>query len=155
MKRVKGYTPIYNYVLLDTRVSASARLLLCILIMHCGLDDNCFPSQNTLATELGYSDRYVRILLNKLIAANLIEKTRNGYNKTNTYWISEKLLVERDRNSSSTPSGKVIPISMGNPIPTKSTHIKVKDKNSSEGIEILRKIMEEKGLLKTSLSRVD
>lgn len=155
MKIIKGYTPIQNSILLDIKISPQARLLLCILIMHCGLDGSCFPSQNTLGKELGYSDRYIRILLNRLINTQTIRRIRSGYNQTNTYWVPEKLLVERDRNSCSPPSGRAIPAHKGSPLPTKSTYLKVKDKSSSKGLEGLRKVMKEKGLIKTSLLKFD
>lgn len=146
MNIIKGYTPIQNRILLDTRISAAARILLCIIIMHCGPDNNCFPGQDTLAKESGYTDRHIRNLLGKLINIDLIFKNRYGHGQNNTYLVPKELLVKRDRNSSSGQLGNTVPLHKGNPFPTKSIHTKVKDKSGLEGIEILRKFMKEKGL---------
>ena len=155
MKIIKGYTPIQNRILLETEISPQARLLLCVLIMHCGLKDICNPSQIKLSKELGCCDRQVRKYLSELMETKLISKKRTGFNKPNTYKVPEEFLVKRDRNSGSGQLGSAIPHHKGNPFPTKSTYIKVKDKSNSEGLKSVRKILEERGLKKPSLLSID
>lgn len=64
-------------------LTEGARLLYAWLWWYCGRTDECWPSQEALATNLGIRPRELRNRLRELEAAGLIEQTRQGRGKTN------------------------------------------------------------------------
>ena len=60
----------------DSALSPWARLLFSRLQFYAGADGKAYPKQETLARELGVSDRQVRIVLSELRALNRIAWTR-------------------------------------------------------------------------------
>ena len=148
---MKDFTLIKNDIFQESQLSIPARYLLCVLTKYCGQKGYCFPSQSTLGKTLGCSDRHIRDLLNELGAAGLVYKTRRGYNRSNTYKVAKEFVVKNDRNAGSYQLGSMFPLHQGSPIPPKSTYLEIKDKSSSKGLERLRKVMEERGLRKSSL----
>lgn len=151
---MKGYTKIPNDILAESQLAIPARYLLCVLLRHCGKDDWCFPSQTTLAQELGYkSPRRIRSILGELIRASLVYKKRSGFNKPNTYHVAKSYTTERittsfpDGNCASHHLRSNIPLHGGNTIPPNSTYVKGKGKTNYIGFEKMKKALTEKGVL--------
>lgn len=153
MRIMRNYTIIPNEILGASQLSVQARYLLCVLLKYCGQDEWCFPSQETLAKEVGCSARYIRRLLEELLHAGVIVKTRRGFNRSNTYRVAKSFVV--DRNGSSCQLGSKFPLHQGNTVPTKSTYLKGKDKRSLKGLENLRKTLVRKGLTKSVYNRIE
>lgn len=151
---------IPNALLSESQLSVPARFLLCVLFKYSFQKDYCWPSQETLGKDLGYSARHIRNLLKELEKENLIDPKRLGWNRTNTYTLGKELQANRvpslnDGNGKSCQKqtsshlGTVIPIHQGNPLPTKNTYGSIKENNgSSKGLESLRQAMVERGLIK-------
>lgn len=138
---MNNYTKIPNEILTFSQLSISARYLYCVLLKYCGKDEYCFPSQKTLAKDLGLTDRQIRNLIKELAFTGIVFPTRRGWNRSNTYKISKLL-----RNGNSYMIGSQIPLNQGNKIPPKSTYIKGKGKRSYRGLEKLRDALIRKGI---------
>lgn len=68
------------------KLSAGAKLLWARLAQHEGKDGGCWPSQETLAEELGgTTDREIRKRLTELERVGLIEIEQRGLNRSNLY----------------------------------------------------------------------
>jgi hypothetical protein len=67
----------------NTEISIQARHLYTILQSYCWDKDYCFPSQNTLATDMGISDRRVRTLLKELEKNRCIRIHKTGCHSPN------------------------------------------------------------------------
>ena len=144
--KMKNYTIIPNEVLERSELSIIERYLFCVLLKFCGKDDFCFPSQQTLSQILGISDRHIRTLLARLEELGLIHKIHHGWNRSNTYFVSKSLSI--DRNCSSYPIRSMFPLQQGTALPTKNTYLKGKGKRSLKGLESTRDILIRKGLIK-------
>lgn len=143
---MKGYTIIPNQILGPCQLTIQARYLFCILLKHCGRDENCFPGQKLLAETLGVSPRQVRTYLSELIREGVISKRRKGWNRSNTYAVSKNLDIERKGISYHLRS--LLPLHQGSMVPPKSTYLKGKGKRSLRGLENYRRALAEKGLVK-------
>ncbi len=153
---MKHYTKIPNEILSVCRFSLSARLLYCILLKYCGQKDHCWPSQNTLAKEMGYkSPRRIRSVLGELERGDMVSKKRRGFNKTNNYYVTK--LFNSDGNSvscmvrkpTSSHLGKDIPSYKGIKHPPKITYLKEKDKTNLANFEKMRKVLIKKGIIRS------
>jgi hypothetical protein len=142
---MRNFTVIPNEILEESQLSVPARYLLCVLLKYCGQNDWCYPSQETLGKQLGYTARYIRDLLNELESNRLIVRKRLGFNKTNTYKATKSFLKTRNQNESHL--GSMIPLNEGIVVPPNSTYIKAKDKR---GMESMRDILVRKEILKPS-----
>lgn len=144
MKKRRNFTIIPNELLGESQLSIPAKYLQCVLTKYAGQDDYCFPSQETLANDLGVSTRYIRKLLNELIKNKLISKKRTGFNKSNTYTIVKDYV----RNSSSGHIGPAYPVDPGTNVPTKTTYRNNKrEKRSSKGFQKTKDLLIERGIL--------
>jgi len=146
---MKTYTKIPNEIFEKSQLSIQARYLYCVLLKYCGKDEWCYPSQLTLAKQIGCTDRTVREYLSELKNAGLVIIVRKGWNRSNSYQLSKNLVTERNSNSSHI--GSQIPLHTGNTTPTKSTYIKGKDKRSIKGREQLRQKIYDLRLKRNSL----
>lgn len=166
MKR-KNFTMIPNVLLSECQLSTPARLLLCVLFKYSFQKDYCWPSQETLGKDIGCTSRHIRNLLKELEEAELIDPKRLGFNRTNTYKLSKDLKTTRVSSSNeenaksrqrqtSSHLGTMIPLHQGNPLPTKNTYGSIRANNgSSKGMESLRQVMIEKGLVKDKPLRIE
>lgn len=90
---VNGYSPhkrflgavIPNWLLCRREVSQGAKLCFARLAQHAGKADRCFPKLETLAVELGVSDRSVKDYIAELCGHGLIVRQRMGQGRANTY----------------------------------------------------------------------
>jgi hypothetical protein len=56
-----------------------------MLLKYAWYDDECFPGQATLATDMGSGERSVRRYLDELEKVKLLEVVKRGLGKTNVY----------------------------------------------------------------------
>jgi DNA-binding GntR family transcriptional regulator len=86
---------IPNWLQCRREVSQGAKLAYARLAQHAGKDGECFPKQQTLAAELGVSERTANEYVRRLVKSGLIETDRPGLGKANRYffldhpWIHE------------------------------------------------------------------
>ena len=124
---MKNFTAIHNEILGRCQLSIQARLLHCILLKYCGQNEWCYPSQTTLADDLGLSNpRHIRTLLGELQRSGLIIKKRRGFNKSNTYKVAKEFIV--DGKYSSPHLGSKLPLNQGIVVPPKNTYRKASNK---------------------------
>lgn len=84
----QGFTHVPNTVLLDSRLPAMVRLCYSIIKSYAfGQKCESFPSQKTLAEQLGVKERSIRYYLEELEILGLITTEQRGLGKTNVYWI--------------------------------------------------------------------
>jgi len=79
------FCPIPNWLMQRQEVSYGAKCLFGQLTQHAGEDGFCFPSQKTLAKELGCSERYIRKLVAELKRHKLIATVRDNTHQSNSY----------------------------------------------------------------------
>lgn len=144
---MKNFTVIPNELLGPTQLSISSRYLVCVLLKYCGQDDYCFPSQVTLAKDLGCTDRQIRNLIRELEREDLINTTRKGFNKSNTYKVAKSFVLHSsNRKSVSYQLGSKFPLHQGTNLPPKSTYLKAKGKRNLKRMEQMRERIHALGL---------
>lgn len=106
----RGFTQVPNFILASRELSGSAKLAFSMLLSYAWQNDYCFPGQETLAGDLGVTDRSIRSHLKELEAQGLLTIRRRGQGKTNIYELSltskgirpdRKRFSVLDRNQSS------------------------------------------------------
>lgn len=86
---------IPNWLQCRKEISPGAKLAYARLAQYAGKDGECFPKQETLAAELGVSERTANEYIRALVRFKLIEKERPGLGRANRYffldhpWIHE------------------------------------------------------------------
>jgi biotin operon repressor len=86
----KGFTQVPNFILKSKKLSAGDKLAFAMLLSYAWQNDFCFPGQETLAGDLGLSDRSVRTHIKSLQAIGLLAIVRRGQGKTNIYELDLK-----------------------------------------------------------------
>ena len=81
----KGFTMVPNHVLVSSKVSPGAKLAYAMLLKYAWEKDFCYPGQETLAKEMGVSDRSVRTYLQELEAEKFISIKQQGQGRPNLY----------------------------------------------------------------------
>jgi biotin operon repressor len=81
----RGYTLVPNFLLNDSKLSSSAKLVYVMLLKYAWEKDYCFPGQATLAKDIGKSERHVHSAIKELEANRLLSVTRRGQGKSNIY----------------------------------------------------------------------
>ena len=103
---------IPNWLMARHELSQGAKLCYARLCQYAGRNAETWPKQETLAEELGCSDREVRRCLDELVVANLIAVERRGLGKPNLYhflkhaWFAapdRTGMSSQDRTGMSTP----------------------------------------------------
>lgn len=85
----RGFTMLWNVVLMDQRVSDGALRTYMTLCFHARQADRCWPGQAVLAQERGCSLRAVQMHLAELESRGLIGIERRGKTLSNVYWIED------------------------------------------------------------------
>ena len=80
-----GFTQVPNFLLKSKKLSSGDKLAFAMLLSYAWQNDYCFPGQETLAKDLGITDRSVRTNLKALEAQGLLVIKRRGQGKTNIY----------------------------------------------------------------------
>lgn len=81
----KGFTQVPNVILTNKDLSIGAKLTYSMLLKYCWYDNKCFPGQETLAQNLGSSERSVRNWLKELKDYKIIKVIQRGQGKVNLY----------------------------------------------------------------------
>ena len=92
-KSTSGFTQVPNFILENVSLSIQARLLYCNLLKYAWNKDFCFPTQETLAVDMGLSSRRVRDILKEL-ESKYIKVHRHGFESPNVY---ELLILPESR----------------------------------------------------------
>jgi hypothetical protein len=82
--KTKGYTAIANKIILNSSLSAGARIVYCALLIRCFQKDLAYPSYETIGKDTGFSRKSVYNYLKELKEKVLI-KVKRRRNKTNVY----------------------------------------------------------------------
>jgi predicted transcriptional regulator len=91
MKRINPYKLFVgcflpNWLVCRTEISEGAKICYARLAQYAGNQGYCFPFQETLAKEMGVSERQIRRRLHELTENNLIELEQRGLSQSNTYY---------------------------------------------------------------------
>jgi len=98
---------IPNWLLKRVEVSQGAKLCYARLSQFAGKDGDCFPSQPTLAVEIGAGERQIRRYISELEELKLIESVQVGLNQPNRYRFLWHRWMEEDKSDrKKEPSGK-------------------------------------------------
>ena len=90
-----GFTQVPNFILTNKDLSVGAKLYYAMLLKYAREKDYCFPGQQTLATDMGSSERSVRTYQKELEDAGFLEVTQRGLGRTSLYKLD--LTVQRKR----------------------------------------------------------
>lgn len=88
-----GFTQVPNFILTNKDLSVGAKLYYAMLLKYAREKDYCFPGQQTLAADMGSSERSVRTYQKELEEAGFLEVLQRGLGKTSLYKLD--LRVER------------------------------------------------------------
>ena len=91
----KGFTQIPNIILTNKDLSIGAKLTYSMLLKYCWYDNKCFPGQETLAQNLGSSERSVRNWLKELKDYKTIKVIQRGQGKVNLYEVYKTVKKKR------------------------------------------------------------
>lgn len=137
-----NYTKVPNEYIRDPSITSSEfRVLVSILSYGYG-NHPSFPSQDTIAQDIGLTTRAIRYNLKSLIKKGLISYKRRGFNKSNVYNFPRV--------------GKDISSITGDSFPPKKTNNKTNNNVYKEtevetktvGMTTIKNILKEKGILK-------
>lgn len=107
-------------IIRNPHITPIAKTVLMDLLFYAGKSKKAFPSQKTLAKNHGFSDRYIRSVLDELKSNGLILGwKRRGYSLSNLYRLNPELYFQTERKSSSHENGSTIPFHSGTPNPSK------------------------------------
>src|SRR3989344_1856623 len=107
-------------VMKNNRLKPIDKAILWDLLLYAGVNGESFPSQETLAKNMGCSTRYIRYRLDMLCAAGLVTRKRRGFGKSNIHIFNEELYFPNgrsNRNQSSSHSGNSVPHESGTGVP--------------------------------------
>jgi DNA-binding transcriptional ArsR family regulator len=85
-----GFTQVPNFLLKSKKLTSGDKIVFAMLLSYAWANDFCFPGQQTLADDLGLSDRSVRTHLKALEAEGLLHIRQRGQGKTNVYELELK-----------------------------------------------------------------
>lgn len=85
----RGFTMLWNVVLLDRQISDGALRTYLTLCFHARQDVKCWPGQKVLALERGCTLRSIQMHLGELERRGLIAIERRGKTLSNLYWIED------------------------------------------------------------------
>ena len=88
-----GFTQVPNFILTNKDLSVGAKLYYAMLLKYAREKDYRFPGQQTLANDMGSSERSVRTYQKELEDAGLLEVTQRGLGRTSFYKLD--LTVQR------------------------------------------------------------
>jgi hypothetical protein len=93
----RRFTIQYNDIMDDTRLTIPARFLYLVLtsyVWNTPDHKGVFPGQERLAAQLGLNTRSVRTYLSELEASGLVVVTQRGWNRTNSYGLTDTIHPE-------------------------------------------------------------
>lgn len=126
----RNYTKVPNEIFDENQLSTPAKLLYIALLRYCGNKDYCYPSQKLLSIYMGVTTRQTRNYLDELYKAGIVFKRRTGFNKPNTYKVSNCLNTYTDKKTMSPQIGTKFPLHTDQQFPTNRTYLKLTEKMS-------------------------
>ncbi len=98
---INPYVQIDRRVARDPKLPATQKALYLVLKSYSWQDGHCYPSQETLAGDLNFSDRTIRTWLKDLERYGLIKIVHQGKNEPNIYYLKDinSIYKETDRKS--------------------------------------------------------
>jgi hypothetical protein len=97
---------IPNWLQRRSEVSPGAKLCYARLCQYAGQNGECFPSQATLASEIGAGERQIRRYITELEEQQLIDTVQVGLNQPNHYRFLWHPWMEEEKELRKDPSGK-------------------------------------------------
>lgn len=82
-----GFVQVPSAILRSRKLEPGEKTLYALLLDYAWGKGEAFPSQGTLADDIGRGERHVRSWLHHLEQLDLIRIQRRGLNKPNVYWI--------------------------------------------------------------------
>lgn len=95
LRTQQGFIPYPKLIFADNRVSFAGRILYGLLKGYAWQEGHCRPGQQTLARDMGVSDRQVRTYLRELVDVGLVEIERRGLTQTNVYLLTDSFRSDR------------------------------------------------------------
>ena len=80
-----GFTQVPNFILTNKDLSVGAKLYYAMLLKYAREKDYCYPGQQTLAEDIGSSERSVRTYQKELEDIGFLEVEQRGLGKTSIY----------------------------------------------------------------------
>lgn len=80
-----GFTQVPNFILTNKDLSVGAKLYYAMLLKYAREKDYCYPGQQTLARDIGSSERSVRTYQKELEDVGFLEVVQRGLGKTSIY----------------------------------------------------------------------
>ncbi len=93
-----GFTQVPNFILNNPELSIGAKVTYAKFLQYAWHNNNCFPGQERLASQIGMSRPRVNEFIKELERAGLVKIIRRGQGKTNIYEI--KFVVQKKRKAS-------------------------------------------------------
>lgn len=87
----KGFTQVPNAILRAKKLSPGAKLAYAALISYAWHENECFPGQDRLGTDIGVTRQTANEYIRELRTKGFIRVTRRGQGRSNVY----ELLVPR------------------------------------------------------------
>ena len=103
-----------------TGISPAAKLCYGRLTRYAGKEGKCFPRQDTLASEIGVSERMIREYLRELEIGGFIETLRVGLGHPNQYRFLKHKVFEDEQLEDESLNGSFLPVKSGEVFPVKS-----------------------------------
>ena len=89
-----GFTQVPNAILRAADLSMGAKLTYAMFLSYAWNNDNCFPGQDRLATDIGMSRASVSAFIQELEKKTLITIERRGLGKTNIYTVHSRVMTK-------------------------------------------------------------
>jgi hypothetical protein len=81
----RGFTQVPNAIIRHKDISPGAKLAYTMLLSYAWHNDYCFPGQETLAKDMGVTDRSVRTYLKELETKKFLTIKQQGQGRPNLY----------------------------------------------------------------------
>jgi len=114
-----GFTMMPNALMKARNITHSAKMLYGFLLLYARQDHECFPGYDTLAADMGITEKSTRKYMGELEAVGLVRQKRRGLGMTNIYIIAdlrtvnftvpEKKEVRLRAGNSTVPEGEQVP----------------------------------------------
>ena len=86
--RQEAFAKAYRWLIRDTTISPQAKLLFFDMALY-DFQGECYPSQETLAADMGRCDRTIRRILDKLYEAGLVDNQGRIKYRSNSYALAD------------------------------------------------------------------
>jgi len=90
----QGFTMLPNALLKARNLTSSAKMLYAFLLFYARQEGQCFPGYDTLATDMGMTEKSTRKYMQELESVNLVRQKRRGLGLHNIYIIRDLRTVQ-------------------------------------------------------------